>query len=192
MSTVTYRNLPGDMIHIREERIKMQESLMPITPCMQRVITEMNQCRFQGRLKKLFLQAKAIELLTLQCEQLEQKGTPARRARKLSSTDIKKLHEARELLLADIQHPPSLSQLARQTGLNEFKLKSGFKEVFNNTVFGYFKHYRLEVARRLLTEQEKSVTEVAYETGYTTVQHFSNEFKKQYGVNPSRVGAGLG
>ncbi|RBL89576.1 helix-turn-helix transcriptional regulator [Chitinophaga flava] len=162
-------------------------SNLPVTPEMQQTIREINACRFEGGLKDLFLQAKSIELLILQCEQFEKQNDTSPKKIKLSETDIRKIHAARECLLANIQHPPSLAQLARQTGLNEFKLKAGFKEVFNNTVFGYFKAYRLDIAYKLLKKGELPVTEVAYEAGYTTVQHFSNEFSKQYGVRPSLV-----
>lgn len=48
--------------------------------------------------------------------------------------------------------PPSLSELSRIVGINEFKLKKKFKEVFNMTVFGYLADYRLGIARSLLED----------------------------------------
>lgn len=115
---------------------------------------------------------------------------PVRRV-KLFPADIRKVHLAREILLHDLQHAPSMSVLARQSGLNTFKLKAGFKQVFGNSVFGYLKDHRLEQAKNMIREGDRTVTAVAYETGYSTLQHFSNEFKKKYGLSPKEVkGAG--
>lgn len=53
--------------------------------------------------------------------------------------DKQRIFFARDCLLKNIDAPPTLSQLARAAGLNEFKLKKGFKEIFNQTVFEYLK-----------------------------------------------------
>lgn len=48
--------------------------------------------------------------------------------------------------------PPSLLELSRLIGLNDYKLKTGFKEMYGTTVFGYLREQRLEKAYRLLME----------------------------------------
>ncbi|WP_343692749.1 hypothetical protein [Chitinophaga sp.] len=55
-------------------------------------------------------------------------------------------------LIDNMKMPPSLSELSRIVGINEFKLKKKFKEVFNMTVFGYLADYRLGIARSLLED----------------------------------------
>ncbi len=162
-----------------------QQENLPVTPRMQALIDEILQCRYAGGWQHLYLQAKALELLALQCQQLE---NTANKPRGLRPGEIGKIYQAREALLCDIQHPPSLTSLARIAGLNEYKLKTGFKEVFGNTVFGYLKDHRLTLARQLLEGGGKTATEVAYETGYSTLQHFSNEFKRKFGISPGKLG----
>jgi AraC-like DNA-binding protein len=83
--------------------------------------------------------------------------------------------------------PPTLSELAKAVGINEYKLKKGFKETFGNTVFGYLADTRLELARIELFEKKKSVSQLAFELGYSSIQHFSNAFKKKFGVSPGRL-----
>lgn len=158
-----------------------------ITSKMREVIGGIKSCTFEGGLKKLFLQAKVMELLSLQCAQLEKGINGDVRPLKLSAADIAKIHLAREIITADIQHPPSLTSLARLTGLNEFKLKAGFKTVFSTSVFGYLNDYRLELGRKQVLKQNKSLTEIAYETGYASLSNFSNAFKKKYGVSPLKI-----
>jgi AraC-like DNA-binding protein len=160
---------------------------MPLTPRMLAIILEVERACYTGGLMNLFLQSKLLELLALQCSQLEAVNAGATRPPGLSHADMQKVRDAREILLADLHNPPSLSALARQAGLNEFKLKSGFRKMFGRPVFSYLKEHRLEKARELIRGGGKSVTEVAYETGYSTLQHFSNEFRKKFGVNPGSL-----
>ncbi|PSL48147.1 AraC-like DNA-binding protein [Chitinophaga niastensis] len=173
----------------RNRAAMLAEKINPrITPRMRAVMAEIRQCQFRGGLKKLFLQSKAIELLALQCEQIESDtstGTPVRN--KISPQDLERLYHARELLLQNLQQPLSLAQLSRKAGLNEFKLKSGFRAVFDNTVFGYINDRRLDLARELLLAGNCSLTAIAEEAGYSSPQHFSNAFRKKFGVSPGKV-----
>ncbi|HEY8954657.1 AraC family transcriptional regulator [Chitinophaga sp.] len=159
-----------------------------ITPRMRMVMEEVRQCKFQGGLKKLFLQSKAIELLALQCEQMETVNavdTPVRN--KITRQDVEKLYYARDLVLQHIQRPLSLEELSRKAGLNEFKLKSGFKAIFDNTVFGYLNDHRLELARKLIVDGNLPMSLIAEQAGYSSPQHFSTAFRKKFGVSPGKV-----
>ncbi|NLR66728.1 helix-turn-helix transcriptional regulator [Chitinophaga varians] len=159
-----------------------------ITPRMKTVLGEIRQCQFKGGLKKLFLQSKVMELLALQCDQVENDFGRARTERhNISKRELEQLQHARYLLLRDLQEPPSLAELSRLSGLNEFKLKSGFKTVFDNTVFGYFNDHRLQMAREMILAGGTSLADIADEAGYSSPQHFSNAFKKKYGVAPSKL-----
>lgn len=142
-------------------------------------------CKYQAELKKMFLLSKSIELLVLQADAYNK----AKQAPKFLKTeyDQERIVYAREYLISHLDMPPSLTDLARVAGINEYKLKKGFKETFGNTVFGYLAETRLELAKTDLLERKKSVTEIAFELGYSSVQHFSNAFKKKFGVSPGKV-----
>ncbi|PJJ47870.1 helix-turn-helix transcriptional regulator [Hymenobacter chitinivorans] len=150
-------------------------------------IREVLNCRFQGPLKKLFLYAKALEILVLQAEAFEQQQQrpPARFAR--TEYDQERLLFARDYLIQHLHLPPTLPELARIAGLNEFKLKKGFKEMFGQPVFSYLADYRLTEAEAQLIEGRKTASELAFELGYSSLQHFSAAFKKKFGVSPRGV-----
>ncbi len=158
-----------------------------ITPRMMQVIEDVRHCHFTGGSKRLFLQSKAIELLALQCEQIESESKRTPETGRLSRTDEERIYHARDLLLAHAQEPLSLPELARKAGLNEFKLKNGFKKIFDNTVFGYLNDYRLEQSRELIRQGELSFTDIADTLGYSSLQHFSNAFRKKYGKSPREM-----
>lgn len=151
---------------------------------IQQVINEIIHCNYKDELKDLFLLSKSIELLVLQAELYEQQT--ANQYIK-SETDKRKLLEAKELLTMRIDNPPTIVELSKLIGINEYKLKKGFKELFGTTVFGYIHRIRMSLAKRLLLGTDKTAKEIAYETGYSSPQHFSNAFKKQFGVSPNSV-----
>lgn len=102
----------------------------------------------------------------------------------LRPDDIERLHHAKEILISNLDNPPSLLNLARLVGINDRKLKQGFRQVFGTTVYGYFQEYRMRQAKRLLAEGSLNVTEVAYAVGYTSPSRFCDAFKRQFSITP--------
>jgi AraC family transcriptional activator of pyochelin receptor len=157
-----------------------------VDPAIHQVIDQIIHHRYTGDLQRLFLLSKSIELLVCCAESCERAGKTQAQFLK-SPADKEKILAARDLVNARIDSPPSLSEIARAIGLNEYKLKRGFKETFNTTVFGYLTAQRLCLARRYLLDTQKTAAEIAFELGYSTPQHFNNAFKKHFGHTPDMV-----
>jgi AraC-like DNA-binding protein len=164
----------------------LSEQHLSIDLSMQQAIDAILNCKYQQGLKKIFLLSKAIEILVLQAEAFSSLQ-PRKKAVACTDYDRDRIHYAREYVIQHIDTPPSLSELARVAGLNEYKLKRGFKEMFQTTVFGYLAEKRLELARDYLSDPNKSVTEIADLLGYSSIQHFSYAFKKKFGHSPREV-----
>jgi AraC family transcriptional activator of pyochelin receptor len=160
-----------------------------MTPGMQIAIFQMLNCAYQGLTQRLFLESKALELVALQLEQSVLSSRMAQPGRHLRPADIERLHEAKDIVGRNMKEPLSLVELARQVGLNEFKLKRGFRQVFGNSVFAYLRELRMQQARLLLEEGKMNVKEVSYAVGFADSGRFSDAFKKQYGIRPSLVRA---
>ncbi len=135
--------------------------------------------------KALLLRARALELLSLQAIVAEQHTSHNQTIVK-SDYDRERLIFAKDYLLKSMAMPPSLPELARIAGINEFKLKRGFKALFGETVFGYLAKARLELAKKALEKGNQTATEIAFELGFSSLQHFSAAFKKHFGISPSR------
>lgn len=84
-------------------------------------------------------------------------------------------------------NPPSLIELSKLAGINEYKLKVGFKEEYGTTVFAYLRNKRLEKAWEIISTGDISVSQTATMVGYNNFSHFAEAFRKQYGINPSEV-----
>jgi len=137
--------------------------------------------------RKIFQQGKVMEFLSLYMD------TPnsAKEAEEhcpfvMDALELKKINEARDIIIAEMIDPPSLKTLAKLVGTNEFKLKVGFKSVFSNTVYGYLSDYRMEYARKLLTVDNSRIKEVAVQVGYSNPSHFIAAYKKKYGITPKQ------
>lgn len=64
-------------------------------------------------------------------------------------------------------------------------LTSLFSSVENITIEKYLIYQKIERAKELLVYDELSLSEIAYKLGYSSVQHLSNQFKKNTGLTPS-------
>lgn len=106
----------------------------------------------------------------------------------LPSADVQRLQQVREFLRQEYLSPDlSLSMLCRKFGLNEFKLKKGFKQLFGCTVFGYVQELKMRTARQMLVAGKMNVNGIAEHLGYSSPNHFSAAFRKMYGHPPSRL-----
>jgi len=151
------------------------------------LLVELNQVfnvQLSDSTNRIFYQGKILELLALyfsekkpnmeNCPFLNDKET------------VRKIKHAKEHLLHHLESPPSLKELSRVAGLNEYQLKAGFKEIYGNTIYGYLLDHKLDNARILLDSRQYQVAEVAYNVGYTNPSHFIAAFKKKYGVTPKK------
>ncbi len=134
--------------------------------------------------EKLYYHGKALELLGLY---FSEKKTDTENCPFLNDQEtVRKIKHAKEYLLKHMETPPGLKELAKISGLNEYQLKVGFKEIYGNTVFGYLLDHKLDHARVLLDSAKYQVNEVAYQIGYTNPSHFIAAFKKKYGITPKK------
>lgn len=166
---------------------KIQRFHQPLgitTPAMQQVLQQILNCPYQGMTKQMYLEGKALELLTLQFIRWAEDTQTSAKSIVLRPDDIERLHQAKHILIANLENPPSLMDLAQLVGVNDRKLKQGFRQVFGTTVFGYFQAYRMEQAKQLLQQQSHSVAGVAHSVGYTSPSRFCDAFKRQFGITP--------
>ncbi|MBE9136167.1 helix-turn-helix transcriptional regulator [Nodosilinea sp. LEGE 07088] len=162
-----------------ECKIPIADSIA-ITPEMQAALWQILQCPYQGLTQTLYLEAKSLELIALFLETIGD-GTTAQTV--LHQGDLERIYQARQILRSNLQTPPSLIDLARQVGLNDRKLKEGFRQAFNTTVFGYLTQQRMEKACQLLVQQ-RSVAAVAAIVGYASPTAFSGAFRRKFGITP--------
>jgi AraC family transcriptional activator of pyochelin receptor len=190
MSGESVSALPKELrLLVEEQEVPPSYRLETTTPEMQVILQQILNCPYQDWTRQFYLESKALELLILWLAQTTERNK-APELCKLSLSDIDCIHQARDILTNRLKQPPSLLELARQVGLNDRKLKQGFRQVFGTTVFGYLYDYRMQQAQQLLIAGQTNVKETAQLVGYASQSAFNAAFKKKFGVNPKTIQRG--
>ncbi|MGD1858026.1 MAG: helix-turn-helix transcriptional regulator [Leptolyngbyaceae cyanobacterium] len=177
-------NLPVPMREILQgDRSQAYAHVGETNPAMQMALHQLWHCPYQGLTRLMYLEGKVIELLALKLFQLNE-DNEKQLPKALKPQDIECIYHAKDLLLSDIENPPSLIALARAVGLNDYKLKQGFQHVFGTTAFGYLHNHRMEKARQLLQTTDLTVAEVAYTVGFSNRSYFAAAFRRKFNINP--------
>ncbi len=158
---------------------------LKISSVMYRTISDIINCPLSGSLGTIFLEGKVLELLAYQLHQYH--SIDLAQHMPMSRSDREIFFEIKAYLTDTFEKEHSLRSLSRQFGINECKLKKGFRELFGTTVFGYIHAMKMQQARTLMEEAGYTVSEVASRTGYKNPNHFSAAFKKQFGLSPSVI-----
>ena len=154
------------------------------TPEMARILQLILHCPHQDGIRRLYLEAKALELLALCLTQLTSHCSTASPSGGVTPKDCDALHRAKTLLLQNITNPPSLAELARQAGISERKLQRGFQQMFGTTVFGLLHDHRMEQARQLLEADKMTIEAIANTVGIAHRGYFASAFKRKFGTTP--------
>jgi AraC-like DNA-binding protein len=99
--------------------------------------------------------------------------------------DIPAIELAKALIDKDPALHLNISALADRAGINEFKLKLGFRELFQTSPYQYRLHLCLEKAKRLLEDTDDTIDQIASKVGFRTYNGFSTAFKKVYRMAPT-------
>jgi len=162
------------------------EKALSIDLDVQNAINAIVNCKFNDSLKRVFFLSKAMELLVLQAD-AHARSASQKSSFVKSDYDRDRIVFARDYMLQHMDMPPTIPELAKIAGINEFKLKKGYKEIFGTTIFGHLAEARLQMAKEALQEGKKSISAIAFDLGYSSVQHFSVSFRKRFGITPRQV-----
>ena len=85
---------------------------------------------------------------------------------------------------ANYNRPIALSELADASGYSLSRFKVKFKEEIGITPAEFISQQKIERAKTLLTTTDASITELAFDLGFSSSNYFCAAFKKQTGISP--------
>ena len=98
----------------------------------------------------------------------------------LRNTDVRSIRNIHNHIKRHPEGPiPSLKNLAHNFGINEFKLKYGFKQLYGTPVFSFLREERMKRVKLLIQTTEMPLKDIARITGFKDASHFTRAFKKQ-------------
>jgi AraC-like DNA-binding protein len=92
---------------------------------------------------------------------------------------------ALEALESDDLEECTLGRLAERVGLSERQVARLFRRTLDTSFSAYLTQLRIERAKKLLATSARSVTEIGLETGWQSLSHFNNVFRRRVGATPS-------
>ena len=103
----------------------------------------------------------------------------------LSDDTRQRLIQAREMLADMREAPLRIEEVAREVEISPFHFIRQFESVFGTTPHQFRTACRLDLAKRLLSQSQYSVTDVCMEVGFSSAGSFSALFTRWIGETPS-------
>ncbi|RIV21534.1 AraC family transcriptional regulator [Fibrisoma montanum] len=161
----------------------------PISLNMQSTVHQLLNCPYKGKFGQTYKDA-LIRLMLV--EQLivfrqDRQAMAVVTDTKLSRRDIDTLQAVKTYLDQHYLDELSLEKIVKLFGLNTFKLKYGFRKLFDTSVMRYIDDQKMAYARRLLLDEKQEVWTVADQLGYNHYTNFSTAFKRRFGYSPAQL-----
>lgn len=106
------------------------------------------------------------------------------RKRLLSSNAQRLVRQAMAYLHAHYAEPVTREVLARQVGMSDDYLTACFRQELGMTPIAYLNRYRVNQAKALLADPDKTITEIAWLVGFSDSGYFSRVFRREVGASP--------
>lgn len=101
----------------------------------------------------------------------------------LSEDDLEKI---KQYISDNIAEHITVSDLAQVVGVSKFHFVRVFKTLTGYTPYQYLLSQRVLYSKRLLENEDISISSVAYRSGFSNQSHFTTVFKRAIGMTPKR------
>lgn len=128
-----------------------------------------------------YLRIKALEIL-YHIAQLEPQRDEAQRY--FDKRQIQATKAIRDELVRHLDEKLPLAALAEKAGLGLSTFYQVFSHIYGETPYVYLKNYKMNLAAQWLAENNRRISDIALELGYSNASKFSSAFRSVYGVLP--------
>ncbi|MBQ4527820.1 MAG: AraC family transcriptional regulator [Clostridia bacterium] len=156
-------NSKGDLPHNLNDIIHLPEAFG--------IFNSMKKCEGMSGGRSSFLSSKIWELFSL----IKENG--------IFKTDY--VQTAREIIHSEYMNPITIEGISERLNLDRTYFSVLFRKKTGISPKNYLLNFRMDMAKKLLSREDVSVSVAAYSVGYGDVFNFSKMFKKCYGVSPS-------
>ena len=138
-----------------------------------------------ARIENLLKQRKLLKHLFQGSQEAEQEIADSH----LEDRDKQFLKQLHAIILKNLSDSEfGVEDIGKQIGLSRVQLYRKVKAMTGSSVVDLLRKARLAKAKRLLESRSMSVSEVAYDVGFSAPSYFTKCFKDEYGMLPGDVG----
>jgi AraC-like DNA-binding protein len=135
-----------------------------------------NELRTNDRWTPIALEVLAVEMLKGHARRREASGRPSQRCADL-----------REFIERESPRVPTLSELARRSGMHPAYLSRKFRAAFGTSPVELGRQYRAAWTRVQLESTPTSLSRLAAEAGYADHAHMCRDLRRRYGMAPHQL-----
>ena len=111
---------------------------------------------------------------------------PARTEVDSSGKYDSRIRQIEEYIGSHYQNPVSLPDLSEYLHLTPQYVSKFFRKNFGSSFSGYLNHVRMEHAVRDIRYTDRSITDIAFSSGFINVSTFNRNFRAEYGMSPKQ------
>jgi len=159
-----------------------------------RCITSVEQILTNNKLQAKYVSLGEVELVDeLDANNLERLADDLRKTgfELLDNSRQKLIEKIKNIIITKVrlsaaENNQNYSDILSKSLHKDYSYLSGlFSEVEGITIEKFIINQKIEKVKELIIYNEFSISEIAYELGYSSVAHLSNQFKKVTGLTPS-------
>lgn len=110
-------------------------------------------------------------------QSISENNTPS----KISKEQVKEIHD---YILANIEEPLTIDELALEINMSKFYFLKEFKKATSLTPYQYLMNIRMKKAAELIRDKNLNLADLAFNLGFNDQSHFSRVFKNYHGETP--------
>ena len=176
--TLSFNTEGGDLSSLLNRKITPTQN---ITLLLQQMLRE--QERMDAHSTDVILSQLTLLLLEL----LRQHAAPARKLRTSNAlhSENEIIRRAQQYISAHIREKLSVPILARMVDVSPSYLTALFHKNLQISPGEYIRRIKLQESKQMIRENSMNFTEIAAALQYSTVHHFSRQFKEKFGITPT-------
>ena len=174
---IRYRQLPLEMTDL----LRKMERLI-LTDAMTLALQRSLALEFLSYL----LHPRHQALFNCQGQFFQREITVGKRKIKLTHKDLAILMQIHQKIQDNATNFHTIYELSQEFGISEQKLKHGFREIYQISLWDYANQIRMNLAVHLLSETDQSVLAISQQVGYQSQAAFINMFKKWCNMTPGQ------
>ncbi|MFD2598244.1 helix-turn-helix domain-containing protein [Sphingobacterium corticis] len=157
-----------------------------ITPEIAQLLSELKNAELDDVSKEYFMKGKIFLLLGMlfQIVHAQYPNKPKDDV-VLRADEEQKLQNIASFIAGNLDKFYTIENLSKEFGINEFKLKKGFKHLFHMGIFEYATNLKMQEAKQLIAENKYTFKEIAFQLGYAAPSSFSVSFKRITNFSPA-------
>ena len=173
--------LSVDLDRIREIAAMREFIMIRANETIEHIFSELY--KVPGKIRYGYIRVKVLEMLLVLTgfDPREEQSEHTH----FSESQIEVIKQIHAFLREHYSEHYTIEELSERFEMSPTVLKKCFKGVYGDSVYSYMKRYRLQVAERLLKENQLTIGEIASLIGYLNPNKFTSAFCAEYGVPPT-------